>query len=687
MKRSILIAGIIFTIISGFSQPQAGIEVYKKVMEDEIRLKFVPQSPADWYEGTQNGYVIERRVKDSGEDFELLTPEPVLPATEEEMQQLAQENPTVRGMIRQLYGLGAPMPDESTFPAMEDQRRQLSGRAFLYFYLSCLSSRASQVSGMEFSDIEIDPNTDYEYRVSIKGSDDVSGIITVSSSQNTLYDLPSLFTEGLDKLVKIRWNHNAHNKKYVAYRVEKSTDKKNWSYLGNEPIIYNDNMQEAGNEIKRGFIYESDSIDENYKPYYYKLKGIDFFGERHKSAEVNTVKGRDMTPPVAPSSVNAEYKPGNIVEITWKYPSFSDDHDFAGFHIGTSENPNGPFTKVNDKLLPKGADIFLHNNPVKNGRNYYIVTALDTAGNFKNSLPVYVPIPDTTPPSVPAGLTGKADTAGVVTISWNMGSEKDLRGYRLYKANRPDHEFVQITKDPLQDTVFTDTLALKTLSKKIYYKVTALDRVFNHSDFSNPIQVKRPDVMPPVSPQIKNIRVSNDQIHIKWTASSSKDIEKHILLTENEEGQWQRHAELKMNEAEYTMPFPDEKNAISFAMIAMDDSGLISDTSEIRIAEKTSFYKVAPVDELQAIVPENQGLIEISWEHPASSDELFFILYKGEANGGLKMYETTKGNKTSFTDEWVKKGQEYHYAVKVKRKDGKTSRLSKSVSIKISENE
>ncbi len=687
MKRSLFIAGFLFILMTAFGQNQGNLEIYQKVNKDEIRLKFVPQSPADWYEGTQNGYVIERRVKDSGEDFELLTPEPLLPATEEEMQQLAQDDPPVRGMIRQLYGLGTPMPGESTFPAMEEQRRQLTGRAFLYFYLSCLSQGASQASGMEFSDSEIKPYTDYEYRVSISGSDDISGTITVSSSQNTIYDLPTLFTEGLDKLVKIRWNHTAHKKKFVAYRVEKSTDKENWSYLGNEPIIYNENMQEAGNEIKRGFIYESDSIAENYKPYYYKLKAIDFFGERHKSTEVNSVEGRDMTPPAAASSVNAEYKPGNIVEITWEYPSLSDDSDFAGFHIGTSENPNGPFTKVNEKLLPKGANMFLHKNPVKNGRNYYIVTALDTVGNFKNSLPVYVPIPDTTPPSVPAGLTGKADTAGVVTLSWNMGSEQDLRGYRVYKANQPNHEFVQITKAPLQDTVFTDTLALKTLSKKIYYKITALDRVFNHSDFSNPIEVKRPDVMPPISPQIKNITVSNDQIHIKWTASSSKDAEKNILLTENEEGQWQRHAELKTNNAHYSMPFPEGRNAIKLAMIATDNNGLISDTSETRIAQRIRFYKVSPVEELNATIIENKTQVSLTWNYSNEKENVFFIIYKGKADEGLKMFETSGGDSPSFTDEWVQKGNEYHYAIKVKRKDGKTSRLSKSVSIKISENE
>ena len=687
MKKNLFIAGFLFILLTAFGQNQGNLEIYQKVTPNEIRLKFVPQSPAHWYEGAQSGYVVERREAGSGEEFERLTPDPVLPASEEEMQQLAQDNPPVRGMIRQLYGLGTPMPDENTFPAMEDMRRQLSGRAFLYFYLSCLSPGASKASGMEFSDTEIEPYTEYEYRVSISGNEDVSGMITVSSSQNTIYDLPALFTEGLDKLVKIRWNHTDYKKKYVAYRVEKSTDKQSWSYLGNEPIIYNDNMQEAGNEIRRGFIYESDSLSRNYVPYHYKLTAIDFFGEHYKSGEVKTVQGRDMTPPPAASSVNAEYKPGNIVEITWEYPSISGNSDFGGFYIGTSANPEGPYRKVSDELLPKDTDRFYHENPVKDGRNYYIVTAIDTVGNFKNSLPVYVPIPDTTPPAVPEGLTGKADTAGVVALTWNMGEEKDLRGYRVYKANQPDHEFLQITTEPLQDTVFSDTIALKTLSKKVYYKITALDRVFNHSGFSAPVEVKRPDVMAPVAPQIEHIRVANNQIDIKWTSSSSRDVEKHILLLENEAGQWQQSNELNANNARYSMPFPEGRNAVNLAMIAVDEGGLISDTSKIRQAKRMQFYEIDPIEDLNVSLSENQKQINLSWTYGSADEDLFFIIYKGKADEGLQMFETSGSNSASFTDEWVQKGQAYNYAIKVKRKDGKTSRLSKSVSIKIPKNE
>jgi len=108
MKKNLFIAGFLFILLTAFGQNQGNLEIYQKVTPNEIRLKFVPQSPAHWYEGAQSGYVVERREAGSGEEFERLTPDPVLPASEEEMQQLAQDNPPVRGMIRQLYGLEPP---------------------------------------------------------------------------------------------------------------------------------------------------------------------------------------------------------------------------------------------------------------------------------------------------------------------------------------------------------------------------------------------------------------------------------------------------------------------------------------------------------------------------------------------------------------------------------------------------
>ncbi len=38
------------------------------------------------------------------------------------------------------------------------------------------------------------------------------------------------------------------------------------------------------------------------------------------------------------------------------------------------------------------------------------------------------------PPAVPSGLKAVVDSNGVVTLTWNKNSERDLMGYKIYRA-------------------------------------------------------------------------------------------------------------------------------------------------------------------------------------------------------------------------------------------------------------
>src|SRR6056297_3068879 len=140
--------------------------------------------------------------------------------------------------------------------------------------------------------------------------------------------------------------------------------------------------------------------------------------------------------------------------------------------------------------------------------NYYVIQAVDTAFNVSSSIPAAVTLIDTIPPAAPVWLSGDIDSLGVVTLKLENKPENDLMGYRLYKANYPDHEPSVIFEgfvddDTLQDeipTAFTDTVTLNTLTPRIYYKIKALDFNFNQSGFSEMMVIERPDTIPPTAP-------------------------------------------------------------------------------------------------------------------------------------------------------------------------------------------
>jgi hypothetical protein len=66
------------------------------------------------------------------------------------------------------------------------------------------------------------------------------------------------------------------------------------------------------------------------------------------------------------------------------------------------------------------------------------------------------------------------DSTGRVVLHGEPNTEKDLYGYRVYRANFLSEEFSQVTVGPVPDTVFTDTINVRTLTRSVYYKVWPL---------------------------------------------------------------------------------------------------------------------------------------------------------------------------------------------------------------------
>jgi fibronectin type 3 domain-containing protein len=666
------------------SQDSDDFEVYSKVKDGKVHMKIQPLNPDVWYLGKSNGYMIERKNATGDDSFQVITSEALKPFTADRMKELSSEDPFVGELRAILYDMEEGVKTETTnFAAVEEKEKELEGRIFLHFYLSAMSELSSQASGLQFIDEKAKPGQKYIYRISIKGSNALGRDLEVNTFTETSYVMPDLNLTGMDHSVRINWFHKPFERKYIAYRLEKSSDKSSWSELGEAPIVYNTKVSEGSEKYESGYIYEGDSLEENYQPYYYRLKAIDFFGDEIGPGSINEVQGRDLQAPPQPKRVKASYI-NEEMNITWDYPEGSSVSDLKGFHIGTGTSPEGPFKPVNEEVISPDKRTFIHSSPDEDGRNYYIVTAVDTSGNYKHSLTAYEPIPDKTPPNQPKALRGEVDTNGVVTLKWDRGEADDLMGYRVFRANTMDHEYVQLTRKPLQDTIFNDTLSLHTLTKKVFYKVVAVDNNFNHSGFSTPLKVKRPDIIPPVAPKIKAVRLRGDSVKIHWVPSSSRDASTNSLLRK-ENGKWLQIGAFGNATTSFTDYLSEGRQVASYAMVAKDESGKISDTSNIRSVRKIQFYKVDGVDEIQATYNSENKVVELSWDY-SGNDQVFYVIYRGQEKQGMRMYETAKNDQRSFYDKRLQEGTNYRYAIRVKRQDGKTSPLSSDVSVMINEN-
>jgi hypothetical protein len=98
---------------------------------------------------------------------------------------------------------------------------------------------------------------------------------------------------------------------------------------------------------------------------------------------------------------------------------------------------------------------------------------------------------------------------------------------------------MNIAPPELRDTAFIDSLALGLNQKYIYYKLKAVDWSGNQSEFSELLQVLRPNFAPPSVCRIDSVAQSDDNIYMRWIQSSEVDIERSRLFRRLEDSiQW-----------------------------------------------------------------------------------------------------------------------------------------------------
>jgi len=419
---------------------------------------------------------------------------------------------------------------------------------------------------------------------------------------------------------------------------------------------------------------------ENYRPVQYRVRGLNAFGEVSPAGTVVVAMGRDRTAPKAVLPEKYDIVDGVSIRLKWRLNG-EPDSDLKGFTVAKSMDPEGPFEPVS-AMLPATARSFVDTNVRDLPQHYYTVTAFDTAGNARASVPVLGIFPDSIPPAVPTGLVGRIDSNGVVTLTWNANTEKDLKGYRVFFANQDDHEYMQLTTDITMDTVFTDTLTLQTLSEEIYYKITALDYNFNHSPFTATLVLKKPDVVPPTAPLITDVTVDEGAVHLHWHNSPTSDAVEHTLYRRRMgEGEWKSLVNYKDRSASYTDSTAEVAVMYEYAVEARDDDGLVSPKSNVVSARVYDSGVRPAVERIAYEVDTLNHRIILKWNYGAGKDCSFYV-YKSGGDDSYMLMQSIPAQVREFADTDVSAGATYRYALKVVTDDGGESPMIQTEAIR-----
>ncbi|MDJ1482970.1 hypothetical protein QNI16_20880 [Cytophagaceae bacterium YF14B1] len=669
----------------GYAQENS-IQVIAKSKKNEIWLRWAPSNAYVWELGNKYGYIVERFTMTSqgkfNEDFaqhpKLLSKQPVKPYSKDEFQKLGATDEKAEAFAELLYSEQARQAYPSTPAGLLKRNQQQENRFGMALLLCDLSQTVAIAAGVMWVDKSMVVGPRYAYRIRLAqkppGVTIEDGVFVIESAN----EIPLLAPRDLeatfnDQSATLKWPVLADKGTFSAYYVEKSVDGKTFKPLSDLP--YTNFNQLADSE----YMFLQDSLANNEQTFYYRIKGITPFAEVSPPSTVVSGKGRRPLEAIVSIDSSAVINKQQIF-LHWNLPTEYEKW-IKGFIVNRSDKPDGPYQDITPQMLPVHQRTFIDKSP--NQQNYYRIKYIakekkEGREDSYFSFPYLAQVADETPPAPPVGLTGKVDSTGVVFLQWNDGKEADLFGYRVYRANSLKEEFREITPRTLKQTGLYDTIPVNTLTKKVYYKVVAVDRNYNPSAYSSPLTLNRPDRIAPVAPVFRIAQVKGDSIQLQWTKSSSDDVSRYHLYRQEKENR------VSVKEwTSSTVPVAyAEKDLIvgqryTYILQAIDSAGNIGEVTSREIWYETGVREgITP----SVIADRKKNLIRVSWKYtqPGVSK---YVLYRAKESQPLVIYQTLDATTAQFEDTSVTVGTTYSYCIKAFFKGGMQSVMSKPVTV------
>ncbi|MCC6691209.1 MAG: hypothetical protein IT235_06710 [Bacteroidia bacterium] len=255
-------------------------------------------------------------------------------------------------------------------------------------------------------------------------------------------------------------------------------------------------------------------------------------------------------------------------------------------------------------------------------------------------------------------------------------------GYRVFRSNSLQEDYVEVSKKIIEDTVFSDVIPINTLTKNIYYSITALDFNYNNSAYAHPLKLSRPDNLPPVAPIFSDVFFDSTGVHIKWINSSSADVSKYTLERKAEDASSNTKLIKQWSAKDSVSAFIDtavtEGTSYTYFISTTDSSGNSTQTKSGAVNFVRGLQK--SVNAISAVVNRSKKTIEIQWKYDTKGVQKF-ILYKSIKGEPMRLFKTLPANTFLFTDNQLYINNIYLYAIKAIFTNGAESRMDYIVEV------
>lgn len=509
-------------------------------------------------------------------------------------------------------------------------------------------------------DKDFEKNKSYVYKIEIKGL--ASQYMFVDSKSITSYLEINDLSLSLDKkkVVDIEWSSDLYSKEAFGFDIEHSIDKiKEGEFLDDKPYL--PFKSEFEKKDKKSLIRD------NAEPghfHYYRVHGRDMFGHKSLVSEWKKI--------YVPLLINA------WVEIDTIYAG-KNNRSIKGL-----VHSNGSKLNVEKMELYRSADrdkgyelinsvdfndsLYSYEIDEKEtGDHYYYKLSAINKDDTVSSVPYYFFTLDQKPPTPPSGLIAKIDSNGIVKLNWTKSIDDDIKGYKVYRGNAKNEEFIEQSISLSKELTFTDTLALDNLTSEAYYFLRAVDLNYNQSAPSDTFLLLKPDTIAPVAASIKNVELVKSYFEITWINSGSSDVKNNFLLsfignTTDTVYTWNGDTTALMDSS------MKAGQNYTYQIITVDNSGNISTSNKFNRFFEPGFRD--SLNNFNAVVNIPKKHIHLSWQKP-NDDVYSYQIFRGKEGGKILSLKTIANpDQNNYSDSTVKINNKYTYTVKYVNQSG-----------------
>ena len=663
-KRLFCISNILI-ICNVVCWSQSTIHITARPKQSHILLRWSPTTAISWHYLNQYGYMLERYTlyrngqfidnpKTTRKELGIIKPWP-----KEQFEKVIDSSDRLAIVAQALYGESFVVEVQTTSQTLMNRVNELQSRFTFCLFAAGQSILAATASGLFYADSIVNPGEKYVYRIIPLVPDTLERIDTgyVYVGLDDWQPLPRpilLSAQADDRMITLKWDRKHFEQVFLYYIVERSSDGRHFERINEQPYF---NISQKQDE--EDYYIRLDSLPDYNKRYYYRIRGVNLFEEISPPSDTLSfiAIARLQDRPV----ITGAYIDRTSVTIKWNF-SAQQRNQLKGYQIYRGFSRQTISTPLNRTLLSPFDTSFTDTSPMYS--NYYIVKAIDQNGNVSESLPYFVSIEDSIPPNPPAGLRANIDTTGKVILQWTKNQESDILGYQVFRANYPNEDFIQISKDIVTDTLFYDYVGLHSLTPRVYYRIKALDKHYNPSDFSIILSVLKPDLIPPQPPVISEYRVENGIITLHFIPSSSADVRQYVAYRlADQDSLWRVCGVMPVGgKNSFTDTCWQAPCYFTYQILAVDSAGNESIPSEkLKIlARNTFFQKNDIIEQLEAIKSYDKQQIILRWKISNNFHDELTIMRKIE-KGNVKRLITLKAKDNEYTDDQVSQGTNYVY--------------------------